>query len=180
MTETVLVTGGTGFVAGWTIVRLLDRGYAVRTTIRDASKEAEVRAAVATGLRDAGFGAAVATGRDATQHDLVESVGGRGARAGAREAAATSPSAAVGMQPDGGPVTGSPDSNGVMERLTFHVADLTADGGWQTAMAGCDYVLHVASPLGGDGRETAEALVGPAREGTLRVLRAAVAAGVQR
>ena len=39
MTETVLVTGGTGFVAGWCIAELLQRGYAVRTTVRSLAKE---------------------------------------------------------------------------------------------------------------------------------------------
>ena len=39
------------------------------------------------------------------------------------------------------------------DRLTFAVADLTADAGWQEAVAGCDYVLHVASPLGGGNEE---------------------------
>ena len=42
----MLVTGGTGFVAGWCIVELLERGYAVRTTVRDPAKEQRVRAAV--------------------------------------------------------------------------------------------------------------------------------------
>ena len=37
--QVVLVTGGTGFVAGWCIVALLQRGYQVRTTLRDLSKE---------------------------------------------------------------------------------------------------------------------------------------------
>lgn len=35
---TVLVTGGTGFVAGWCIAGLLDRGHSVRTTVRDVSR----------------------------------------------------------------------------------------------------------------------------------------------
>ena len=47
MTPTVLVTGGTGFVASWCIVELLKQGYTVRTTVRNASKEAGVRRAVA-------------------------------------------------------------------------------------------------------------------------------------
>ena len=46
MAQTVLVTGGTGFIAGWCIVQLLERGYAVRTTVRDSTKEQRVRAAV--------------------------------------------------------------------------------------------------------------------------------------
>jgi dihydroflavonol-4-reductase len=46
MTEKVLVTGGTGFVASWTIVELLRRGYSVRTTLRDTSKADQVRAGI--------------------------------------------------------------------------------------------------------------------------------------
>lgn len=64
-------------------------------------------------------------------------------------------------------------------RLAVFEADLMADAGWAEAMAGVDYVLHVASPLG-DGRQTLEELLGPAREGALRVLKAASAAGVKR
>ena len=119
MVETVLVTGGTGFVAGWCIVELLRRGYAVRTTLRSLSKEPVVRAAVATAA----------------------------------------------------------DSS---DRLTFFAADLTKDEGWDVAVAGCDYVLHVASPLGGDTPRDRNALIAPARDGTLRVLRAATKAGVKR
>jgi dihydroflavonol-4-reductase len=47
MTDTVLVTGGTGFIAGWCIVDLLNGGYRVRATVRDRTKEAALRAAVA-------------------------------------------------------------------------------------------------------------------------------------
>jgi nucleoside-diphosphate-sugar epimerase len=116
MSETVLVTGGTGFVASWCIVELLQRGYDVRTTVRDLSKEARVRATVATAV-DAG------------------------------------------------------------NRLKFFVADLTADAGWDAAVAGCKYVLHVASPLGMEGAKDPNAFIAPARDGTLRALRAAVKAG---
>src|SRR5260370_795544 len=90
MVETVLVTSGTGFVAGWCIVELLRRGYVVRTTVRSLSKETAVRTAVASAT-------------DAS------------------------------------------------DRLTFFAADLTRDEGWDAALAGCDYVLHVASPVGGVG-----------------------------
>jgi dihydroflavonol-4-reductase len=117
--DTVLVTGGTGFVAGWCIVELLRRGYKVRTTVRSLTREPAVRAAVAT-------------------------------------------------------ATGSTD------HLAFCVADLTKEEGWDAAVAGCAFVLHVASPLDGDRSRDADALIAPARDGTLRVLRAAVKAGVKR
>ena len=119
MPKTVLVTGGTGFIAGWCIVELLRQGYAVRATLRDPASAEKVRSAIAT-------------------------------------------------QIDPG------------DRLSFAAADLTADAGWDAAMAGCDHVLHVASPLGRDAPRDRDALVAPARDGTLRVLRAAVAAGVDR
>lgn len=122
MAETVLVTGGTGYVAGWCVAELLGRGYDVRATVRDASRGDRVRRAVAT------------------VSDRVD-------------------------------------------HLEFAVADLTADDGWKAAMDGCDYVLHVASPLGADEANTEDeeqALLIPARDGTVRVLRAAAAAGVRR
>ena len=119
MGESVLVTGGTGYVAGWVIVELLERGFAVRTTVRDLGRAAAVRAAVAT-VVDPG------------------------------------------------------------DRLTFAPADLTRDEGWDAAVAGMDYVLHVASPLGDENTRDPQALIVPARDGTLRVLRAATAAGVKR
>ena len=46
--QTVLVTGGSGYVGGWMIVALLQRGYRVRTTLRDLAREGAVRAAVAS------------------------------------------------------------------------------------------------------------------------------------
>ena len=57
-------------------------------------------------------------------------------------------------------------------RLSFHAANLTADDGWDAAVAGCDYVLHVASPLGVADPKDPNDLIVPAREGTVRVLRA--------
>ncbi|MDH6578439.1 NAD-dependent epimerase/dehydratase family protein [Kitasatospora sp. MAP5-34] len=44
--ETVLVTGGTGYLAGWVIADLLQRGYQVRTTVRSLDKAQQVRDAV--------------------------------------------------------------------------------------------------------------------------------------
>lgn len=119
MAETVLVTGGSGFVAGWCIVELLKGGYTVRTTVRSLAKAEKVRAIISANT------------------DLGD-------------------------------------------RLTFFAADLTADAGWDAAVEGCDYVLHVASPLGTDNAKDPDELIIPARDGALRVLQAATQAGVKR
>lgn len=65
-------------------------------------------------------------------------------------------------------------------RLSFSAADLGADAGWVDAAHGADYVLHVAAPLPSDKVAHDDELVIPAREGTLRVLRAARDGGVKR
>jgi dihydroflavonol-4-reductase len=44
--KTVLVTGGSGYLGGWCIIDLLQRGYRVRTTVRNPSRERDVHAAV--------------------------------------------------------------------------------------------------------------------------------------
>ena len=66
------------------------------------------------------------------------------------------------------------------DRLAFFVADLTADAGWDAAVAGCDFVLHVASPFPVNVPKHEDELIVPAREGALRVLRAARGAGAKR
>jgi nucleoside-diphosphate-sugar epimerase len=66
------------------------------------------------------------------------------------------------------------------DRLTFHVADLLRDDGWARAVAGAQYVLHVASPFPPGPPKHEDDLIVPAREGTLRVLRESVAAAVER
>src|ERR1700730_7626953 len=66
------------------------------------------------------------------------------------------------------------------DRLSFIAADLAEDAGWTEAVGGCDYVLHVASPLPPNVPKHEDELIVPAREGTLRVLRAARDAGVKR
>jgi nucleoside-diphosphate-sugar epimerase len=116
--STVLVTGGTGYVASWAIVRLLQEGHQVRTTIRSIDKGPQLRDAVAS---------------------LVD-----------------------------------PD-----DQLTTYAADLLSDHGWADALANVDYVLHVASPLGG-AKGDPDTLIRPAREGALRVLRFAIDARVVR
>jgi len=66
------------------------------------------------------------------------------------------------------------------DRLSFFAADLVNDAGWCDAVAGCDYVMHVASPIPGSAPKHEDELIIPAREGTLRVLRAARDANVKR
>ena len=68
----------------------------------------------------------------------------------------------------------------VGELLSFFAADLESDAGWAQAVAGCDYVLHVASPFPASMPKDENELIVPAREGALRVLRAARDAGVKR
>ncbi|WP_440412272.1 NAD-dependent epimerase/dehydratase family protein [Neorhizobium petrolearium] len=117
--DTILVTGGTGFVGGWAIVELLRRGYAVRTTVRSLAKEPWLRAQIATQV-DAG------------------------------------------------------------DRLSFVIADLTRDEGWDEAVEGCEAVLHVAAPVGVSAPKNPDDLIIPTRDGALRVLRAACRADVRR
>ncbi|UOZ06027.1 aldehyde reductase [Amycolatopsis sp. WQ 127309] len=118
--ERVLVTGGSGFIAGHCILHLLEQGYLVRTTVRSLHREAAVRSVL-------------------TEAGMV---------------------------------------NG--DALSFVAADLTDDAGWADAVSEVDYVLHVASPVQPGHVDDPEELIAPAREGTLRVLRAARDAGVRR
>jgi nucleoside-diphosphate-sugar epimerase len=66
------------------------------------------------------------------------------------------------------------------ERLSVFVADLEHDRGWAEAVDGCDYVIHVASPIPAAAPRTEDELIRPARDGALRVLRAARDAHVRR
>jgi len=118
--STVLVTGGSGFIAGHCILTLLAAGHQVRTTVRSLKREGPVRAVLTQAGADPG------------------------------------------------------------DRLSFIAANLEHDAGWPQAVKGCEYVLHVASPLSAGARRNEDELIVPAREGTLRVLRAARDAGVRR
>jgi nucleoside-diphosphate-sugar epimerase len=118
--STVLVTGGSGFIGTHCIAQLLGAGHQVRTTVRSAKREPEVRAALS----------------------------------------------GMGTEPG--------------DRLAFAITDLEADAGWRDAIAGCEYVLHVASPFPSSLPQHEDELIVPAREGTLRVLRASRESGVKR
>jgi len=64
--------------------------------------------------------------------------------------------------------------------LEFCELDLMKDAGWDEAMEGCDYVLHVASPFVVKVPKDENELIMPAVEGTLRALKAAKKAGIKR
>ena len=66
------------------------------------------------------------------------------------------------------------------ERLSFIEADLGSDMNWNEAASGCTYILHVASPTPLKAYKHEDEMIIPAREGVLRVLRAARNAGVRR
>ncbi len=116
MAGTVLVSGGSGYIAGFLIQQLIAEGWTVHATVRSLVKEAAVRAA---------------------------------------------------LQVDN-------------SKLKFFAADLESVAGWAEAMAGCSHVAHVASPFPATAPKHDDELIVPARDGALRVLRAAKAAGVTR
>lgn len=71
-------------------------------------------------------------------------------------------------------------SGPIGDRLELVEAELTSDAGWREACRGCRYVLHVASPLPTTPPKNPDELIVPARDGALRVLRAAAAEHVAR
>jgi len=64
--------------------------------------------------------------------------------------------------------------------LEFCELDLMKDEGWDKAMEGCDFVLHIASPFVVKVPKDENELIKPAVEGTLRALKSAKKAGVKR
>jgi dihydroflavonol-4-reductase len=74
----------------------------------------------------------------------------------------------------------SDDARARLDGLDVVEADLTSDDGWRDAVEDCRYVLHVASPLPRGAVNDDDELIVPARDGALRVLRAARDAGVER
>src|SRR3546814_3259757 len=70
--------------------------------------------------------------------------------------------------------------NPAPDRFQVFQAELMSDDGWAEANAGCTHVAHVASPLSIAPPKDENEMIVPAREGTLRALRFAKAAGVKR
>lgn len=116
MTNTVFVSGGSGYIAGFLIRQLVAEGWTVHTTLRDLAREGALRRLLA--LDDS--------------------------------------------------------------RLKCFAADLNHDAGWAETMVGCSHAAHLASPLPTRVPKDADELIVPARDGALRALRAAKAAGVRR
>jgi len=117
---TVLVTGGTGFVAVNIIAQLLKQHYTVKTTLRSLNRKDEIlRALNEAGVND-------------------------------------------------------------FSNITFYEADLLSDAGWNEAAQDCGYVLHTASPFVAEEPKDESEMIIPARDGALRVLKAAKKAGVKR
>lgn len=66
------------------------------------------------------------------------------------------------------------------EALELCTLDLTTDEGWSEAMKGIDAVIHTASPFSAYEPKDEMELIGPARDGTLRVLNTAYASGIRK
>ena len=122
--ETVLVTGGSGFIATHCIMQLVIAGYNIKATVRDLSRTIMLNDIIANGLKKQNISAELA--------------------------------------------------------IDWQEASLTEDAGWDAAVAGCDYVLHVASPVAMEMPKDENEMITPAVEGTKRVLQAASKAGVKR
>ena len=122
MSETVLLTGVSGFIAKRIARDLLEAGHRVRGSLRSPARAEEVRAALRLHLSD--------------------------------------------------PAT--------LDRLDFVTLDLTRDAGWAEAMAGVTALMHTASPFPLVQPRNEAEVIAPAVDGTLRALKAAQAAGVQR
>ncbi len=114
----VLVTGGTGYLAGWIIKKLIEKGYEVKTTVRSNEKGELVKSML--------------------RHEKIDTA-----------------------------------------NFSYIIADLNDESSWDNAMAEIDYVLHVASPLGGENHNDVR-LIDIAKNGTLNVVSSAIKAKVKK
>ncbi len=67
-----------------------------------------------------------------------------------------------------------------IKNLSFAHLDLNYDNGWDSALSNCDFVMHMASPFTVENPKNEMDMLGPAVDGTLRVLKAAKKNGVKR
>ena len=122
--KTVLVTGGSGFIATHCILKLAAAGYKIKSTIRNLERASEL-------------------------NKILDRAGSTYERLNKIE-------------------------------VNWFRADLTQDEGWAEAVKGCDYVMHVASPVALEEPKDENDLIIPAKEGTMRVLKAAAEEGVKK
>ena len=66
------------------------------------------------------------------------------------------------------------------EKLEFVKLDLLSDDGWDDALKGCDYILHVASPFSVEVPKNEDEYIIPTRDGTIRALKFAQKAKIKR
>ena len=64
--------------------------------------------------------------------------------------------------------------------LEFCELDLLKDNGWDDAMKGCDFVMHVASPFINIEPKDENEYIRPAVDGTMRAIKSAKKAGIKR
>ena len=67
-----------------------------------------------------------------------------------------------------------------VDKIQFFQADLLSDDNWEDAMAGCEYVMHVASPYPLNQPKDENVLIKPAVEGTERVVSLAIKNNVKK
>lgn len=72
------------------------------------------------------------------------------------------------------------DASNLEARLTFAALDLGKDDGWEGVMNGCTALLHTASPFPLQQPKSDEEIIRPAVDGTVRALKAAQRAGIER
>ena len=108
MSKTVLVTGISGFIGLYCVKELLNKGYKVKGTVRNSSKQNEVI--------------------NTFKKNKIN-----------------------------------------IKNLKFEILDLTSDNGWDNAIEGCDFVMHVASPFRIAIPKNEDEMILPAVEGTRRV-----------
>jgi dihydroflavonol-4-reductase len=123
MSQTIFVTGATGYIAKHLIFQLLEKGYTVRGSVRSLDSE------------------------DALRTDMI--------------------------------IAGIPEKT-VTDKLSCVALDLEHDMGWDTALTSVDALMHTASPFPLDAPKDEETLIRPAVDGTLRALKAAQTAGLDR
>jgi dihydroflavonol-4-reductase len=119
MSQTVLLTGISGFIGLYCAKELLNAGFKVKGTVRNSVKQQQVI--------------------EAMKSNDISTI-----------------------------------------NLQFFELDLTSDNGWDKAMKGCDFVMHVASPFRIANPKDENEMLLPAVEGTKRVLKAANKASVKK